>query len=158
MLTAKGQEEDKVSALNAGADDYITKPFGHAELIARINALLRRSKPSVTLDEISYEDIVLDRIQRKVFRNKKLLDLGPTEYRMLDFFLKNPKRVYTREQLLKNVWPENINVEGRTVDVHIGRLRKALGKKSDGNTPTDLIRTVRSSGYALALNKNNVPQ
>ena len=123
MLTAKGQEEDKVSALNAGADDYITKPFGHAELIARINALLRRSKPSVTLDEISYEDIVLDRIQRKVFRNKKLLDLGPTEYRMLDFFLKNPKRVYTREQLLKNVWPENINVEGRTVDVHIRRLR-----------------------------------
>ena len=77
MLTAKGQEEDKVSALNAGADDYITKPFGHAELIARINALLRRSKPSVTLDEISYEDIVLDRIQRKVFRNKKLLDLEP---------------------------------------------------------------------------------
>ena len=126
MLTAKGQEEDKVSALNAGADDYITKPFGHAELIARINALLRRSKPSVTLDEISYEDIVLDRIQRKVFRNKKLLDLGPTEYRMLDFFLKNPKRVYTREQLLKNVWPENINVEGRTVDVHIRRLEKLL--------------------------------
>lgn len=145
MLTAKGQEEDKVSALNAGADDYITKPFGHAELIARINALLRRSKPSVTLDEISYEDIVLDRIQRKVFRNKKLLDLGPTEYRMLDFFLKNPKRVYTREQLLKNVWPENINVEGRTVDVHIRRLRKAINLEG----LKELIRTVRSAGYSL---------
>lgn len=145
MLTAKGQEEDKVSALNAGADDYITKPFGHAELIARINALLRRSKPSVTLDEISYEDIVLDRIQRKVFRNKKLLDLGPTEYRMLDFFLKNPKRVYTREQLLKNVWPENINVEGRTVDVHIMRLRKAINLEG----LKELIRTVRSAGYSL---------
>jgi len=145
MLTAKGQEEDKVSALNAGADDYITKPFGHAELIARINALLRRSKPSVTLDEISYEDLVLDRIQRKVFRNKKLLDLGPTEYRMLDFFLKNPKRVYTREQLLKNVWPENINVEGRTVDVHIRRLRKAINLEG----LKELIRTVRSAGYSL---------
>ena len=145
MLTAKGQEEDKVSALNAGADDYITKPFGHAELIARINALLRRSKPSVTLDEISYEDIVLDRIQRKVFRNKKLLDLGPTEYRMLDFFLINTKRVYTREQLLKNVWPENINVEGRTVDVHIRRLRKAINLEG----LKELIRTVRSAGYSL---------
>ena len=145
MLTAKGQEEDKVSALNAGADDYITKPFGHAELIARINALLRRSKPSVTLDEISYEDIVLDRIQRKVFRNKKLLDLGPTEYRMLDFFIKNTKRVYTREQLLKNVWPENINVEGRTVDVHIRRLRKAINLEG----LKELIRTVRSAGYSL---------
>ena len=144
MLTAKGQEEDKVSALNAGADDYITKPFGHAELIARINALLRRSKPSVTLDEISYEDIVLDRIQRKVFRNKKLLDLGPTEYRMLDFFKKS-KRVYTREQLLKNVWPENINVEGRTVDVHIRRLRKAINLEG----LKELIRTVRSAGYSL---------
>ena len=101
MLTAKGQEEDKVSALNAGADDYITKPFGHAELIARINALLRRSKPSVTLDEISYEDIVLDRIQRKVFRNKKLLDLGPTEYRMLDFFLKIQKEFIPENNYLK---------------------------------------------------------
>ena len=145
MLTAKGQEEDKVSALNAGADDYITKPFGHAELIARINALLRRSKPSVTLDEISYEDIVLDRIQRKVLRNKKLLDMGPTEYRMLEFFLKKPKRVYTREQLLKNVWPENINVEGRTVDVHIRRLRKAINLEG----LKELIRTVRSAGYSL---------
>ena len=145
MLTAKGQEEDKVAALNAGADDYITKPFGHAELVARINALLRRSKPRVAEDKVVYEDLVIDRIQRKVFRNKTQIDLGPTEYRMLDFFIKNPKRVYSRDQLLTNVWPDNINVENRTVDVHIRRLRKAInldGKK-------ELIRTVRSAGYSL---------
>ena len=145
MLTAKGQEEDKVSALNAGADDYITKPFGHAELVARINALLRRSKPRVAEDKTVYEDLVIDRIQRKVFRNGIQIDLGPTEYRMLDFFIKNPKRVYSRDQLLSNVWPDNINVENRTVDVHIRRLRKAINL--DGTK--ELIRTVRSAGYSL---------
>ena len=145
MLTAKGQEEDKVAALNAGADDYITKPFGHAELVARINALLRRSKPRVAEDKVVYEDLVIDRIQRKVFRNKAQIDLGPTEYRMLDFFIKNPKRVYSRDQLLSNVWPDNINVENRTVDVHIRRLRKAINL--DGTK--ELIRTVRSAGYSL---------
>lgn len=145
MLTAKGQEEDKVSALNAGADDYITKPFGHAELVARINALLRRSKPRVAEDKTVYEDLVIDRIQRKVFRNEIQIDLGPTEYRMLDFFIKNPKRVYSRDQLLSNVWPNNINVENRTVDVHIRRLRKAINL--DGTK--ELIRTVRSAGYSL---------
>mgnify|MGYP001483138042 FL=1 len=145
MLTAKGQEEDKVAALNAGADDYITKPFGHAELVARINALLRRSKPRVAEDKVVYEDLVIDRIQRKVFRNKTQIDLGPTEYRMLDFFIKNPKRVYSRDQLLTNVWPDNINVENRTVDVHIRRLRKSINL--DGTK--ELIRTVRSAGYSL---------
>jgi len=145
MLTAKGQEEDKVAALNAGADDYITKPFGHAELVARINALLRRSKPRVAEDKTVYEDLVIDRIQRKVFRNKAQIDLGPTESRMLDFFIKNPKRVYSRDQLLSNVWPDNINVENRTVDVHIRRLRKAINL--DGTK--ELIRTVRSAGYSL---------
>ena len=145
MLTAKGQEEDKVAALNAGADDYITKPFGYAELVARINALLRRSKPRVVGDKVVYEDLVIDRIQRKVFRNKTQIDLGPTEYRMLDFFIKNPKRVYSRDQLLTNVWPDNINVENRTVDVHIRRLRKAINL--DGTK--ELIRTVRSAGYSL---------
>ena len=145
MLTAKGQEEDKVAALNAGADDYITKPFGYAELVARINALLRRSKPRVAEDKVVYEDLVIDRIQRKVFRNKTQIDLGPTEYRMLDFFIKNPKRVYSRDQLLTNVWPDNINVENRTVDVHIRRLRKAINL--DGTK--ELIRTVRSAGYSL---------
>lgn len=145
MLTAKGQEEDKVAALNAGADDYITKPFGHAELVARINALLRRSKPRVAEDKAFYEDLIIDRIQRKVFRNEAQIDLGPTEYRMLDFFIKNPKRVYSRDQLLSNVWPDNINVENRTVDVHIRRLRKAINL--DGTK--ELIRTVRSAGYSL---------
>jgi two-component system phosphate regulon response regulator PhoB len=145
MLTAKGQEEDKVAALNAGADDYITKPFGHAELVARINALLRRSKPRVAEDKTVYEDLVIDRIQRKVFRKKVQIDLGPTEYRMIDFFIKNPKRVYSRDQLLTNVWPDNINVENRTVDVHIRILRKAINL--DGTK--ELIRTVRSAGYSL---------
>ena len=145
MLTAKGEEEDKVSALNAGADDYITKPFGHAELIARINALLRRSKPRVAEDKVTYDDITIDRLQRKVFRNGIEIDVGPTEYRLLDFFIKNPKRVYSRDQLLNNVWPDNINVENRTVDVHIRRLRKAINL--DGLK--ELIRTVRSAGYSL---------
>ena len=145
MLTAKGEEEDKVSALNAGADDYITKPFGHAELIARINALLRRSKPRVAEDKVTYDDITIDRLQRKVFRNGTEIDVGPTEYRLLDFFIKNPKRVYSRDQLLNNVWPDNINVENRTVDVHIRRLRKAINL--DGLK--ELIRTVRSAGYSL---------
>ena len=139
------RDRDKVAALNAGADDYITKPFGYAELVARINALLRRSKPRVAGDKVVYEDLVIDRIQRKVFRNKTQIDLGPTEYRMLDFFIKSPKRVYSRDQLLTNVWPDNINVENRTVDVHIRRLRKAINL--DGTK--ELIRTVRSAGYSL---------
>jgi two-component system phosphate regulon response regulator PhoB len=145
MLTAKGQEEDKVSALNAGADDYITKPFGHSELVARINALLRRSKPRVAEDKIIYKDLCIDRIQRKVFRKETQIDLGPTEYRILNFFIKNPQRVYSRDQLLTNVWEDNINVESRTVDVHIRRLRKAINL--DGTK--ELIRTVRSAGYSL---------
>lgn len=145
MLTAKGQEEDKVSALNAGADDYITKPFGHSELVARINALLRRSKPRVAEDKIIYKDLCIDRIQRKVFRKETQIDLGPTEYRILNFFIKNPQRVYSRDQLLTNVWADNINVESRTVDVHIRRLRKAINL--DGTK--ELIRTVRSAGYSL---------
>ena len=145
MLTTKGQEEDKVSALNAGADDYITKPFGHSELAARINALLRRSKPRVAEDKIIYKDLCIDRIQRKVFRKETQIDLGPTEYRILNFFIKNPQRVYSRDQLLTNVWADNINVESRTVDVHIRRLRKAINL--DGTK--ELIRTVRSAGYSL---------
>lgn len=145
MLTAKGQEEDKVSALNAGADDYITKPFGNAELIARINALLRRTKPRVAEDKITYEDIMIDRMQRKVYRKNIEILLGPTEYRLLDFLMKNPTRVYSRDQLIGNVWPDNINVENRTVDVHIRRLRQAINIKET----KELIRTVRSAGYSL---------
>ena len=145
MLTARSQEEDKVLGLNVGADDYLPKPFSNPELIARVNALLRRSKPSVTEDVVSFQDLKIDRLQRKVFRGNKEINLGPTEYKLINFFVKNPSRVYSREQLLENIWTSSINVELRTVDVHIRRLRKAinlLGTK-------DLIRTVRSAGYAL---------
>jgi two-component system, OmpR family, phosphate regulon response regulator PhoB len=145
MLTAKNQDEDKVLGLNTGADDYLSKPFSHTELIARVNALLRRSKPSVTEDVVTFEDLKVDRLRRKVFRGEVEINVGPTEYRLIDFFVKNPTRVYSREQLLENIWQNNVHVEARTVDVHIRRLRQAI------NLPNtkDLIRTVRSAGYAL---------
>lgn len=145
MLTAKNQDEDKVLGLNTGADDYLSKPFSHTELIARVNALLRRSKPSVTEDVVIFEDLKVDRLRRKVFRGEIEINVGPTEYRLIDFFVKNPTRVYSREQLLENIWQNNVHVEIRTVDVHIRRLRQAI------NLPNtkDLIRTVRSAGYAL---------
>ena len=145
MLTAKGESEDKIKGLNSGADDYITKPFSFNEVLARIKALLRRSEPNTVADNLEYEDLKLDRIEKRVYRGEKHIDLGPTEFRLLEFFLVNPKRVYTRDQILENVWPNNINVESRTIDVHIRRLRQAInldGKK-------ELIRTVRSSGYSL---------
>ena len=145
MLTAKGESEDKLKGLNSGADDYITKPFSFNEVLARINALLRRSEPNTVADNLEYEDLKLDRIEKRVYRGEKHIDLGPTEFRLLEFFLVNPKRVYSRDQILENVWPNNINVESRTIDVHIRRLRQAInldGKK-------ELIRTVRSSGYSL---------
>ncbi|MDA9717203.1 phosphate regulon transcriptional regulator PhoB [Candidatus Pelagibacter sp.] len=145
MLTAKGEGEDKIKGLNSGADDYITKPFSFNEVLARIKALLRRSEPNTVADNLEYEDLKLDRIEKRVYRAEKHIDLGPTEFRLLEFFLVNPKRVYSRDQILENVWPNNINVESRTIDVHIRRLRQAInigGKK-------ELIRTVRSSGYSL---------
>ena len=145
MLTAKGEEEDKIKGLNSGADDYITKPFSFLELLARVKALLRRSKPSVVADIVEFEDLKIDRMTRRVYRKKKEIHLGPKEYDLLNFFIKNPKRVYSREQILENVWSENINVENRTIDVHIRRLRQninIIGVK-------ELIRTVRSAGYSL---------
>jgi len=145
MLTARSQEEDKVLGLNVGADDYLPKPFSNPELIARVNALLRRSKPSVTEDVISFQDLKIDRLQRKVFRGNVEIKLGPTEYKLINFFVKNPSRVYSREQLLENIWTSSINVELRTVDVHIRRLRKEINLPNTKN----LIRTVRSAGYAL---------
>ena len=146
MLTAKGEEEDKIKGLNSGADDYITKPFSFPELLARVKALLRRSKPSVVADIVEFEDLKIDRMTRRVYRKKKEIHLGPKEYDLLNFFIKNPKRVYSREQILENVWSENINVENRTIDVHIRRLRQNInivGVK-------ELIRTVRSAGYSLS--------
>lgn len=145
MLTAKGEEEDKLKGFQTGADDYVTKPFSQKELLARVTALLKRSRPSVTADTIHFEDLKVDRVEKRVFRSEKEVMLGPTEFKIIDFLISNPKRVYSREQLLTNIWGENIYVEERTIDVHIRRLRKAInieGKK-------DLIRTVRSAGYSL---------
>ena len=145
MLTAKGEEEDKIKGLDSGIDDYLTKPFSFNELMARIKAVLRRSNPNTVSDNIEFEDLVLDRIEKRVYRDKKEIQLGPTEFRLLEFFLVNPKRVYSRDQILENVWPNNINVESRTIDVHIRRLRKSINIQNK----KELIRTVRSSGYSL---------
>jgi two-component system phosphate regulon response regulator PhoB len=145
MLTAKGEEEDKLKAFDTGADDYVTKPFSQKELNARIKSLLRRSKPQSSSDIVEFIDLKIDRITKRVYRKDKEISLGPTEFKLLDFFIKNPKRVYSREQLLNNVWGENIYVESRTVDVHIRRLRQAIN--IDGSK--SLIRTVRSAGYSL---------
>ena len=145
MLTAKGEEEDKLKGFKTGADDYVSKPFSQKELIARVNALLKRAKPNAVEDVVIFEDLKVDRAQKRVFRGEKEVELGPTEFKLIDFLIKNPKRVYSREQLLNNVWGDNVYVESRTIDVHIRRVRKAInidGKK-------DLIRTVRSSGYSL---------
>ncbi len=145
MLTAKSEAEDKIIGFENGVDDYLTKPFNNKELILRLKSLLKRSKPSLLEDLAIFKDLKIDRITRKVFRDDREIKLGPTEYKLLDFLIKSPQRVYSREQLLNNVWGESINVETRTVDVHIRRLRKAINidKKND------LIRTVRSSGYSL---------
>ena len=145
MLTAKGEEEDKIKGLDSGIDDYLTKPFSFNELMARIKAVLRRSNPNTVSDNLEFEDLVLERIEKRVYRDKKEIQLGPTEFRLLEFFLVNPKRVYSRDQILENVWPNNINVESRTIDVHIRRLRKSINIQNK----KELIRTVRSSGYSL---------
>jgi len=145
MLTAKGEEEDKIKGLESGVDDYLTKPFSYKELLARIKAVLRRSNPNMVSDSLEYEDLLLDRIEKRIFRDNSEIKLGPTEFRLLEFFLTNPKRVYTRDQILENVWPNNVNVESRTIDVHIRRLRQSVNLDSK----KELIRTVRSSGYSL---------
>ena len=145
ILTAKGEPDDKIKGLEVGADDYVTKPFNNKELLLRVKSLIKRSKPSLLEDLGIFKDLKIDRITRKVFRENKEIKLGPIEYKLLDFLIKSPQRVYSREQLLNNVWGENINVETRTVDVHIRRLRKAINIDKKNN----LIRTVRSSGYSL---------
>ena len=146
MLTAKNSEQDKIISFENGLDDYITKPFIPSELIARIKAILKRTQTSNNeLDTISYEDITVDLLQKKAFRNKRQLKLGPTEFNILVFFLKNKKRVFSREQILNKIWPNEINVDLRTVDVHIRRLRKELNIKGE----SDYIRTVRSAGYSI---------
>ena len=145
MLTAKGEEEDKIKGLDSGVDDYLTKPFSFNELMARIKAVLRRSNPNTVSDNLKFDDLMLDRIEKRVFRDSQEIKLGPTEFRLLEFFLTNPKRVYSRDQILESVWPNNVNVESRTIDVHIRRLRQSVNLKNK----KELIRTVRSSGYSL---------
>ena len=145
MLTARGEETDKITGLDFGADDYIVKPFSIPELLARVRALLRRAAPSLLEDVIRHGELEIDLKAVRVKRGNEDLHLGPTEFRLLEHFMRSPGRVFSREQLLDTVWGREIYVEARTVDVHIGRLRKAL--KTSGSV--DPIRTVRSAGYAF---------
>jgi len=147
MLTARGDETDRITGLDYGADDYVVKPFSMPELLARVRALLRRAQPGLLDEIIQQGDIQIDTKAFRVKRQDKEIHLGPTEFRLLDHFMRYPGRVFSREQLLDSVWGRDVYVEARTVDVHIGRLRKAL--KNVGGT--DPIRTVRSAGYAFEV-------
>ncbi len=146
MLTARGEESDRIRGLNTGADDYITKPFSMPELLARLRAVMRRIRPGLTDDTLRVGDIEIDRVSYRVRRNNKEIHLGPTEYKLLDYLMQHPGRVFSREQLLDAVWGSDIYVEVRTVDVHVGRLRKALAGHGNARDP---IRTVRAAGYSL---------
>lgn len=145
MLTARGEESERVRGLATGADDYIVKPFSVPELMARVRALLRRASPERLADMLAFGDLELDREKKRVSRSGRKVELGPTEYRLLEFLMERPGRVFTREQLLDGVWGSEIYIDERTVDVHVGRLRKALNRPRE----IDPIRTVRGSGYAL---------
>lgn len=147
MLTARGEESDRIRGLDTGADDYLTKPFSMSELIARIRAVLRRIRPGLADDRLNHGDIVIDRVAHRVRRSGQEIHLGPTEFRLLDHLMQHPGRVFSREQLLDAVWGSDVYVEARTVDVHVGRLRKALNVEGTVNP----IRTVRSAGYSLDL-------
>ena len=145
MLTARSEEADRVRGLDTGADDYLTKPFSIQEMVARVRALLRRSRPALLAEAVSFGDLSLDRETRRVHRAGREVHLGPTEFRLLDRLMRRPGRVFSREQLLDLVWGREVFVEARTVDVHVGRLRKALNRKGE----RDPIRTVRAAGYSL---------
>jgi two-component system phosphate regulon response regulator PhoB len=145
MLTARGEEGDRVRGLSTGADDYVVKPFSVPELMARMQALLRRASPQRIADMLQRGDISLDRAAHRVMRKTREVRLGPTEFKLLEFFMENAGRVLSREQLLDGVWGREAYIDGRTVDVHVGRLRKALIRGSE----SDPIRTVRGTGYVL---------
>ncbi len=145
MLTARDEESDRIRGLDTGADDYLSKPFSMSELLARLRAVMRRIRPGLADDKLRAGDIVMDRVAHRVRREGREIHLGPTEFRILDHLMQHPGRVFSREQLLDAVWGSDVYVEARTVDVHIGRLRKALNTGAE----EDPIRTVRSAGYAL---------
>jgi two-component system phosphate regulon response regulator PhoB len=145
MLTARGEESDRIRGLETGADDYVTKPFSPRELIARVGAVLRRMRPALAGEQLAYGDIEMDVDAHRVRRSGKPVQLGPTEFRLLRHFMENPGRVFSRERLLDAVWAHDPDIDARTVDVHVRRLRKAL---NDDGLP-DVIRTVRSAGYSL---------
>jgi two-component system phosphate regulon response regulator PhoB len=145
MLTARGEEEDRVRGLETGADDYVTKPFSPRELVARVGAVLRRVRPALAGETIRYGDIEMDTVGHKVRRGGDAVQLGPTEFRLLKHFLEHPGWVFSRERLLDAVWGRDADIEARTVDVHIRRLRKAINQGGRA----DVIRTVRSAGYSL---------
>ena len=150
MVTARGEEADTVRGLESGADDYMVKPFSPSELVARVKALLRRSRPSLTEETLKIAGLEMDLAAYRVYRNGHEVKLGPTEFRLLRHLMEHPGRVFSREQLLDAVWGRDVYVESRTVDVHIRRLRKALNQ----NDEEDIIRTVRSAGYALDPSSN----
>jgi len=145
MLTARGEESERVRGLSVGADDYVVKPFSTPELLARVKAMLRRSNPSILSHVLKVGDLVLDRQQHRVYRKEKEVRLGPTEFRLLEYFMMSPGRVFSRSQLLDGVWGPDIYVDDRTVDVHVGRLRKAINV----GRALDPIRTVRGAGYSF---------
>ena len=145
MLTARGEESERIRGLSTGADDYIVKPFSVPELIARVRALLRRASPERVADVLAFGDIELDREKKRVSRAGREVALGPTEYRLLEFLMERPGRVFSREQLLDGVWGRDIYIDERTVDVHVGRLRRALNR----GRASDPIRTVRGAGYSF---------
>ena len=145
MLTARGEESDRIRGLETGADDYVTKPFSPRELLARVNAVLRRMRPSLAGEQLTYADIEMDVEAHRVRRGGQSIQLGPTEFRLLRHLMENPGRVFSRERLLDAVWPHDADIDSRTVDVHVRRLRKAL---NEGGRK-DVVRTVRSAGYSL---------
>jgi two-component system, OmpR family, phosphate regulon response regulator PhoB len=154
MLTARGEEPDRLRGLETGADDYVTKPFSPAELIARVRAVLRRVRPSFAEQVLSFHDLRMDVAAHRVFRGEREIHLSPTEFRLLRHFLENPGRVFSRMQLLDRVWGSDLEIELRTVDATIRRLRRALN--SDGDS--DLLRTVRAEGYSLDLKFARLPE